>query len=144
MEKQNKLLHLIKINKKELRRIIKEISKNDLFENHMYRFYSESYKVIHIRDQVIRMIELLKKLAPEGYKLNEKFNEIIAGIEYDKNLDEEDFQNEISKSRQYTEALFHCKFLLENSIKYGRSLRKAPEILPYGWACLISLYNIWA
>ena len=82
------------------------------------------------------------KLAPEGCKMNAWFNEIFtqgaSGIVF-----EIDHNNEWTRhTRPMLEAFFHARFFLEMAVKYGKELEHATNILPSGWAALLSLYNI--
>jgi hypothetical protein len=39
------------------------------------------------------------------------------------------------------QAYWHCKYMLQQMIKYGKELEHAPDALPYGWAAVLYLYN---
>ena len=40
------------------------------------------------------------------------------------------------------QAFWHAKYMIEMMIHYGKTLDSAPQMLPFGWASVLYLYNL--
>lgn len=112
------------------------------YEDRVYRFYYQSYKVYELQSVTREIVTVLQSIAPDGRTLCKEFQEIIEAGASGKAFTAEHNQNWSHHTRVFVEAFFHAKFFLEMAVKYGRALEEAPEALPYGWAALLCLYGI--
>lgn len=112
------------------------------YEDRLYRFYYQSFKVYQLRYSTLKAAELFKTI---GGGVNQNlcawFEEIVetgTGFEFetDHNADW------LRHTRPIVEAFLHAKYFLEMMIKYARELDHVPEqFLPTGWAAILLLYN---
>lgn len=146
MDKKHRLYHKLLANIKnklpELNGLLKEINSHWGYEDPIYRFYYQSFKVYRIQEETKRIVEALKSIAPEGLNFCDEFQEIISLGASGKRFRLSHNENWTRHTRVFLEAFFHAKFFLEMAVKYGEELEEAPDILPSGWAALLCLYNI--
>jgi hypothetical protein len=110
------------------------------YEDPIYRFYHQSYKVYDLQRQTLEIVKKLQELAPQ-IALNEWFMHIIsAGT--GKTFTVEDNRNWLTVTRPILEAFFHARFFLEMAVKYAKELKAPPRLMPSGWAALLYLYNL--
>jgi len=110
------------------------------YEDSIYRFYHYSAKVYYIQNLTIKIVDVLKSLAPKDTKFNETFMEIFKNGTNHKHLSHGKHWEK--NTRPLLEAFFHAKFMLEMAIKYGKELKEAPNMLPSGWAALLYFYGL--
>lgn len=114
------------------------------YEDLVYRFYHQSFKVYAAQQATERVVEALRKLAPKRDPdpgLNEWFEEVIrAGT--GKTFEREHNERWLDVTRPMLEAFFHARFFLEMVCKYGRELERPPTSLPSGWAAVLYLYRM--
>ena len=140
-KKQDQLLNNVKKNHPALKKRLDELNGMWTYEDLIYRFYHQSYKVYYIQSVTSNLFNDLKKLAPKGCKFNNWFEQIIQeGTGKKFNTKHNDTW--LKKTRPMLEAFFHAKYFLEMAVKYGEELKKAPETLPSGWAGFLYLYNL--
>ena len=110
------------------------------YEDGIYRFYHQSYKVYSVQDITMDIVDSLKAMSP-SLSLNDWFMRIIhEGT--GKTASIEDNNNWLAIVRPILEAFFHAKFFLEMAVKYGKGLEYPPNIMPSGWAAFLYLYNL--
>jgi hypothetical protein len=110
------------------------------YEDPVYRFYHQSFKVYDLQRQTLEIVAKLQALAP-SVPLNEWFMCIVRDGT-GKTFTVEDNKNWLAATRPIVEAFFHARYFLEMALKYGRELQAPPEMLPSGWAALLYLYNL--
>jgi hypothetical protein len=140
MEEQ--LLTNIKVKLPELEELMEEMNSHWYYEDPIYRFYHQSFKVYNLQNETKKIIEVLKSIAPEGQNFCKEFQEIIESGAGGKKFELEHNENWTYHTRVFVEAFFHAKFFLEMAVKYGKELKKLPDMLPSGWAALLCLYNL--
>lgn len=109
------------------------------YEDPVYRFYHQSFKVYFLQQQTEAIVSLLSKLCPDR-ELHPWFREIVH--EGTGKL----FRMEVnaawtSVTRPLLEAFFHARFFLEMASRYA-SLQEPPRVLPSGYAALLYLYGL--
>jgi len=125
----------------ELKKLQEKMNGMWFVEDHVYRFYHQSYKVYYIQGLTHEIVDALLKLAPKGCILNEWFDQIVkegSGKKFSWKHNE----SWLKHTRPMVEAFFHAKYFLDMACKYGKELRKAPETLPSGWALALYLFNL--
>ena len=142
LDKDNQLLANIKSQLPELVTLLNEMNSHWCYEDPIYRFYHQSFKVYNLQKETKKIVEALKSITPEGTTFCKEFEEIYRSGASGKNFKLEHNQNWTAHTRVFVEAFFHAKFFLEMAVKYGKELEKAPTLLPSGWAALLCLYNL--
>jgi hypothetical protein len=140
MAKEAKLLANIVAHREELENLLAECSGKWGYEDPIYRFYHQSFKVYALQERTQQIVEKLQALAP-GLPLNKWFLEIVrqgTGKEFTM----EDNENWTATTRPMVEAFFHARFFLEMICKYGKKLAEPPLTMPSGWAAVLYLYNL--
>jgi hypothetical protein len=123
-----------------LEALFEECSSHWDFEDRIYRFYHQSFKVYRLQDTTAKIVDALRALAPDR-KLNEWFVQIVSegtGRTFEPRSNERWLQ----ETRPILEAFFHARFFLEMAIRYGKELERPPQALPSGWAALLYLYGL--
>jgi len=110
------------------------------YEDPIYRFYHQSYKVYDLQRQTLEIVKKLQELAPH-LALNEWFMHIVREGT-GKTFTVEDNRNWLAVTRPILEAFFHARFFLEMAVKYAKELKAPPRLMPSGWAALLYLYNL--
>jgi hypothetical protein len=135
-----RLLARIKESLSALEQLRASLSDHWGYEDPVYRFYHQSYKVFELQARTMEVVERLKALAP-GRPLNAWFLEIVAQGT-GKTFELQDNRRWLPVTRPIVEAFFHARFLLEMTCKYGRELEAPPALMPSGWAAVLYLYNL--
>ncbi|KAF0246972.1 MAG: hypothetical protein FD180_195 [Planctomycetota bacterium] len=110
------------------------------YEDPVYRFYHQSYKVYFVQEATLRIVAALQALAPDR-KLNSWFLQIVkdgTGKEFGPDHN----QKWLEVVRPIVEAFFHARFMLEMAVRYGQTLKTPPRMLPSGWAALLYLFDL--
>ena len=110
------------------------------YEDPVYRFYHQSFKVYWLQDVTTEVVAKLQSLAPD-HPLNEWFMQIVREGT-GRTFANQDNQNWFAVTRPMLEAFFHARYFLEMATKYGKELDYPPQMLPSGWAAVLYLYNL--
>ena len=73
--------------------------------------------------------------------MNPWFEEIVSGgtgLEFDVSHNDDWPRH----TRPQVEAFLHAKYFVEMMVRYGRELETAPDMLPSGWAAVLTLYGL--
>lgn len=110
------------------------------YEDSIYRFYHQSFKVYGLQGEINEIVEALRGLAPH-LPLNPWFMQIVG------EGTAEPFSPEVNRrwlqaTRPIVEAFFHARFFLQMVRKYGKKLKEPPKVLPSGWADVLYLYGL--
>jgi hypothetical protein len=138
-ELEGLLLQHTKSLKPELESMLRVMNDHWTYEDPIYRFYHQSFKVYSVQETTERAVELLKQLLP-GQPLNVVFVRIVSegtGHTFEPSHN----QNWEQHTRPLLEAFFHVKFMIEMAVRYA-DLPEAPQPMPSGWAALLYLFNL--
>lgn len=146
-----------------LTKLLLEVNDHWCYEDGVYRFFHQSFKVFHLQDATLRIVEALKTLEPRASSsrtkpkfwaygegkactaspaLNPWFLTIVKEGT-GKVFDTRDNQNWLPVARPIVEAFLHAKYFLEMAVKYGGRYRsRTPQMLPSGWAAFLYLYDL--
>jgi hypothetical protein len=142
-EMEVELLAKIRANLPVLEAKLKEFLSHDIYDNFLYRFYSQSFKVYYLQEVTQEIIVMLREIAPVGKTFCSYFQEIInagaSGTEFERSHND----NWTLHTRPIVEAFFHAKYFLEMAVKCGKEVSEPPSPMPYGYAALITLFDIW-
>ena len=133
------LLLNLRRDRAELEKLLEESSNHWGYEDPVYRFYHQSFKVYGLQHQTQSIVRRLQALAPD-LPLNPWFVQIIeAGT--GKVFKLEDNKNWTAVTRPILEAFFHARFFLEMAVRYA-DLNEPPRSLPSGYAALLYLFGL--
>ena len=125
----------------QLTALLKEVNRDGNYDDCVYRFYHQSFKVFRTQRLTVSMVETLKGLLPDR-ELNEWFMQIYqegTGKNFDP---QKDNRNWLPATRPILEAFFHAKYFLEMVVKFGNEPDVPQGMLPFGWASVLYLYNL--
>lgn len=142
LQKDDELLANIQARWSELAGLLEEINSHWVYEDLVYRFYHQSFKVYALQTETKRIVAALQSVAPSETTLSPMFEEIYQAGASGKAFKIEHNQQWTLHTRVFLEAFFHAKYFLEMAVKYGKELQAAPTMLPSGWAALLCLYNL--
>ena len=134
------LLSNLRVQQEDLKRLLASCSDHHGYEDPIYRFYHQSYKVFYLQSTTEEIVVALRSLVPDR-PLNAWFTEIIAagtGKVFEMSHNE----NWLSETRPILEAFFHARYFLEMACRYATEFEGPPTILPSGWASLLYLYDL--
>jgi hypothetical protein len=134
------LLGNIKANLPALEATLEKFNGHWGYEDTVYRFYHQSFKVFYFQTDVLAVVDLLLSLLP-GVPLNTWFMEIIMDGT-GKEFKDEDNRRWLEATRPLLEAIFHARYFLEMICKYGKQLEKPPNRMPSRWAAVLYVYNL--
>src|SRR5881397_1188233 len=81
LQKDNELLANIQARQSELAELLEEVNSHWVYEDLVYRFYHQSFKVYWLQEHTKRIVEALKSVAPSGTTFSSMFEEIYqAGV----------------------------------------------------------------
>lgn len=135
----NQLLSSIKATLPQFEELLEECNSHWKYEDPIYRFYHQSFKVYGLQATTEKIVELLQSLSNQP--LNDWFLRIVKEGTC-KKFNKEDNQSWLEVTRPILEAFFHSKYFLEMICRYGKKLEEPPVRLPSGWASVLYLYNL--
>jgi len=133
------LLSSIKRALPKLRELLAQMSAEWYYEDAIYRFYHQSFKVYSLQSQTLTIFNTLAAL--HSGPLNPWFVQIVEEGT-NKKFDHASNAEWLQATRPIVEAFFHAKYFLEMVVKYGSELEEAPSLLPSGWASVLNLYEM--
>jgi len=133
------LLGNLRARQGELTTLLENCSSHWGFEDPIYRFYHQSFKVYSLQEYTARIVHVLESLAPER-PLNPWFRQIVEQGT-GKSFRPEDNADWPRVTRPILEAFFHARFFLEMAVRYA-TLTECPNPLPSGYAALLYLYGL--
>jgi hypothetical protein len=139
-DQEAKLILAIKASLPALEALLAEVNGHWKYEDLVYRFYHQSYKVFRAQDATVQIVVALRALLPEA-KINDWFETILAQGT-GRTFQLEDNPRWLDVTRPILEAFFHAKYMLEMVCKYGRELDEPVNLLPSGWAAVLYLYGL--
>ncbi len=134
------LLLSLRRDRSELEKLLAECSGHWGYEDPIYRFYHQSFKVYGLQRHTQSIVQRLQALAP-GRPLNPWFVQIVeAGT--GKVFKTKDNSRWMEVARPILEAFFHARFFLEMAVRYSSDLQEPPQVLPSGYAALLYLFRL--
>lgn len=129
----------LKERRTELAALFAKHSDHWRFEDPVYRFYHQSFKVFVLQSQTQEIVGMLAQLIP-GRPLNSWFTTIVAHGT-GRTFEMRDNAHWTDVTRPILEAFFHASFFLEMAVRYSE-LESPPSPLPSGYAALLYLYDL--
>lgn len=133
------LLLSLRRDRVELEKLLAECSDHWGYEDSVYRFYHQSFKVYGLQSRTQSIVQRLQALAPDR-PLNPWFVQIVqAGT--GTVFKSEDNARWTEVTRPILEAFFHARFFLEMAVRYA-DLQEPHQLLPSGYAALLYLFGL--
>lgn len=110
------------------------------YEDPIYRFYHQSFKVFGLQEATLKIVAALRALAP-GRPLNKWFAQIVKGGT-GKKFEWEQNSRWVKETAPILEAFFHARYFLEMAVRYGKEFSRPPQLLPSGWAAFLYLFDL--
>jgi hypothetical protein len=136
---ERELLAAIRHRRESLVQLLGQTSGHWGYEDPVYRFYHQSFKVFSLQQTTGKIVAALQELLP-GRALDPWFMQIAgegAGHRFDMSCN----RDWLRHTRPILEAFFHARFMLEMAVRYA-DLDEPPQMLPSGWAALLCLYGL--
>ncbi len=141
--KDRELLSNIKSNLPELEELLNDVN-SDWYEDFIYRYYHHSWKVFDRQFIIRKIVKILEKIKPLNTSFCDMFIEDVVDIVIpEKEYNVQKYNRDWRKyAKPILDAFFYAKYFLEMTVKYGKELDGSPDVLPYGYAALATLYGI--
>lgn len=139
-EMEQRLLANLKERLPAIEDLLLKVNNQWYLEDHIYRFYHQSFKVFFAQELTVEIVKTLQDLLQDR-PLNSWFMEIV-GEGTGKIFDIRHNRVWLKETRPIVEALFHAHHFLTMAVKYGKRLDECPDCLPTGWASFLYLYNL--
>lgn len=146
-EHADRILPNIKNKLSELIKLQNNIELMEIYEDGIYRFYHQSFKVYSVQTTTMHLVMLFTHIGrtsetdePEDV-LCKRFMDIIHdGVGHVFTMEANSYWEQ--ETRPILEAFLHAKYFLDMMVKYGTELEEAPQCMPFGWAAILSLYQM--
>jgi hypothetical protein len=125
--------------KSDLEKLLSQCNDHWGYEDPVYHFYHQSFKVYSLQESTRSIVDKLQALVPER-PLNPWFVQIVESGT-GKRFQSEDNSRWLEVTRPILEAFFHARYFLEMAVRYA-DLKTPPEILPSGYAALLTLFGL--
>jgi hypothetical protein len=143
MNADDDLLHNIREHLPTLEALLMEVQDPLTYEDGMYRFYVQSWKVYELQGLTREIPRRLAAIAPGGRPFCAAFQELLDAGAGEVRFETAHNEAWTQHTRAFVEAFLHAKFFLEMAVTYGRRLAAPPTAgLPFGWAALLCLYGL--
>lgn len=133
----------LRASKPSLDKLLTRANSEWSYEDSVYRFYHQSFKVYRLQDDTKEIVGALAALNPKGSDvalLNTRFVLLYQEGTTQTFSTGRSNANWSGETRPIVEAFFHAKFFLEMAVKYADD--SIDGLLPSGWAALLCLYNL--
>lgn len=133
------LLASMKRDGEALAALLARVSDHWGYEDPIYRFYHQSFKVFHLQHRTEEVVRHLEALIP-GRPLNPWFRTLVergAG----KTFSNDDNARWLEATAPILETFFHARYFLDMAVRY-RHLETPPNPLPSGYAALLCLFDL--
>lgn len=134
------LIENIAAARNDLFRLLEEVNDHWGYEDGIYRFYHQSFKVFFLQASTEKIVTTLQKLLPEQ-SLNDWFLCIVregTGKKFSPEINSRWLQ----ETRPVVEAFLHAKYFLEMICRYTDTVKEPQQVLPSGWASVLYLSGL--
>lgn len=142
-EQADELLQNIITKHDELASLLEEVSGKWGYDDPIYRFYSQSFKVYRLQDTTQKIVAALRSIAPAGTVFNPFFEDIIREGASGKEFDMEHNKEWTLHTRPIIEAFFHARYFLNVAVKTVKEQETSKKLHGFGWWALLGLYDLW-
>jgi hypothetical protein len=139
-ESEQRLISNIATARDDLFRLLEEVNDHWGYEDGIYRFYHQSFKVFFLQASTEQILKVLQSLLPDR-PLNDWFLSIMSEGT-GKKFEMESNKAWLQETRPIVEAFFHAKYFLEMICRYADKITEPQQVLPSGWASVLYLYGL--
>jgi hypothetical protein len=125
------LLDNLKKQRPALHDLLERINDKWCYEDGLYRFYHQSFKVFNLQEATLEMVKALKKVSPQGTELCPPFQQILA-TGTGRQFQVEDNQNWVERTAPIVQAFLHARYFLEMAVKYSGGFGRAAASASFG------------
>jgi len=143
VKKRDELLLNIMTKHAELSSLLEEVSGKWGYDDPIYRFYSQSFKVYRLQHTTQQIVAALRSIAPAETTFNPFFEEIVRAGASGKEFDMKHNKEWTLHARPFIEAFFHARYFLNAAVQVGKEDVTRKEFKPWAGETLFSLYNLW-
>lgn len=123
----------------ELKALWEKVHGERGYEDPLYRFYAQSFKVYSVQELTLEIVACLQSLVPER-DFHPFFRKILKdGTGREFSMD--DNRRWVEAAAPTIEAFQHARFFLDMACRHTNS--SSGTAMESGWAALRSLYEIW-
>ena len=133
------LLRNLRERKAELKAQLKACSDHWGYEDPVYRFYHQSFKVYGMQERTRSLDGSWPSSVRWACRSTRGSPRSSSGT--GRSFEPEDNRRWVEVTRPIVEAFFHARFFVEMAVRYAR-LDKPPSLLPSGYAALLCLYGL--
>jgi hypothetical protein len=135
------LLSKMKKHAADLQNVLTEANDDWGYEDGIYRFYYQSFKVFAMQNYTEQLVNALRSVAPEQQQSCAFFEQVCrSGL--GREFKPEDNDHWIEVTAPIVQAFLHARYFVEMAVKYAAILDEPPQPMPSGWAALLCLYEI--
>jgi hypothetical protein len=141
LERTNDLLVRIKAKLPQLEELLAQIEDRSGEEDGVYRFYHQSLKVFDLQKLTMAGLKLIEEIGGETDPPHPWYCQIVkegTGHQFELSMNDDWLRH----TRPILEAFWHTKYFTQMMIKYGKELETAPQMLPFGWAAVLWLFEL--
>jgi len=118
------LLKNLRAEKQSLENLLASCNDHWGYEDPIYRFYHQSFKVFFLQESTKSIVSALRALLPEQ-PINEWFEKIVNdGL--GQSFTDQTNENWLAEVRPVLEAFFHAKYFLEMAVRYAGEFEEPP------------------
>src|SRR5262249_45470441 len=116
----------------ELRKLLDAVNDHWVYEDAIYRFYHQSYKVYALQLRTTEMAAALASLSPENRPFCDYFQQLLrAGT--NRTFRPEVNDRWVEETAPIIHAFLHARYFLEMAVKYS-DIPEPPQPMPSGYA----------
>lgn len=125
----------------DLEGLLEEITSMWVYDDLIYRFWHQSFKVYGLQQYTLRIDRMLQSLASEGTAMHPWYIETLkAGC--NKKFEIQHNAVWLQETRPIVDAFFHAKYMLEMVVKSAREEHEPGGFVSSAWAAVLELYQI--
>jgi len=137
-EPHDALLARVKANLPALEALQREVGEAEPLG--LMRFYNSRMEVYRLWPLVERAAALFRDISPSG-ELALQFEIMVQGAA-EARLDRRTPRAWIMATLPLVTLLHHCRALIDEHVRAGREIERAPDVPSAGWAALLGLYGL--
>jgi hypothetical protein len=141
LARTNDLLARVKARLPQLEELLAQIEDRSGEEDGVCRFYHQSFKVFDLQELTMAGLKLIEEIGGETDPPHPWYCQIVkegTGHQFELSMNDDWFRH----TRPILEAFWHTKYFTQMMIKYGKELETAPQMLPFGWAAVLWLFEL--
>jgi hypothetical protein len=141
LARTNDLLTRVKAQLPQLEELLARVEDRSGEEDGVYRFYHQSFKVFDLQELTLAGFKLIEEIGGETDSPHPWYCQIVKEGTAHK-FEASTNHNWLKSTRTILETFWHTKSFTQMMIKYAKELETAPQMLPFGWAAVLWLFEL--